>query len=245
VAAVVPECASSRSRGPGTAGTVPGIIGVYVTGLILELTGPWAPVLPVAAVPSPGLLVLLWLSSGEQLFDWPRRGKGMLYVYATVLTLCNLLFWVGILFNLPGTWLMVLLAAGVEWWQPGEFLFSWTVLAAAVALALVGELLEFVLGAAGSRQAGGSRRAAGLAIVGGVVGAILGTAIPVPILGTLVGASLGAFAGSLLGDLWAGRPLFHSVAAGRGAAVGRFWGTVAKMAVGGAIVLLLGVAAFF
>lgn len=169
----------------------------------------------------------------------------MVYVYAITLTAINLVFWIGILFNLPGTWLMILLATLVEWWLPGEALFGWTVLAVGAGLAMLGEILEFVLGAAGARQAGGSKRAAALAIAGGVVGAIVGTPFPIPIAGTLIGACLGAFAGSLIGDLWAGRPVTHSVAAGRGAAVGRFWGTVAKMTVGGGIVVLLAVAPFF
>ncbi len=63
-----------------------------------------------------------------------------------------------------------------------------------------------------------------------------------PILGTLIGACVGAFAGSLLGDLWAGRTMEDSVDAGKGAAAGRLWGTIAKMTVGGAIVVLLAVA---
>jgi uncharacterized protein YqgC (DUF456 family) len=168
----------------------------------------------------------------------------MLYVYATFLTLCNLVFLAAVLFNLPGTWLMVLLAAAVEWWTPQEYFFGWPVLYAAAGLALLGEVFEFLFSATGTRQAGGSKRAAAIAILGGVVGAILGTALPLPIAGTLIGASLGAFAGSLLGDLWAGRPLFHSIGAGRGAAVGRFVGTVAKLALGTVIVVLLGVAAF-
>jgi uncharacterized protein len=73
----------------------------------------------------------------------------------------------------------------------------------------------------------------------------MGTALPVPIVGTLIGACLGAFTGSLIGDLWAGRPLFPSVEAGWGAAVGRFWGTVSKLAVGGIIVVVLALAALF
>lgn len=168
----------------------------------------------------------------------------MVYVYAVVLTMFNLVFWFGILFNLPGTWLMVLLATVLELWKPGEFMFSWTLLYVAVGLAMLGEALEFVLGAAGARRAGGSKRAAALAIAGGVFGAIMGTPLPIPIAGTLIGACLGAFVGSLLGDLWARRPLLRSVEAGRGAAVGRLRGTVAKMTVGGIIVVVLGIAAF-
>jgi uncharacterized protein len=169
----------------------------------------------------------------------------MLYVSAVALTVLNLGFWVGMLFNLPGTWLMVLVTAVLKWWQPGYVQVSWTTLGASAGLALFGEGLEFALGAAGARRAGGSTRAAALAIVGSLVGAILGTALPVPLVGTLIGACLGAFAGSLLGDLWAGRPLVSSVEAGWGAAQGRFWGTVAKLAVGAIIMVLLALAAFF
>ena len=167
----------------------------------------------------------------------------MIYIYVTGLTVLNLMFWAAILFNLPGTWLMVLLAALIEWWQPDEFLYSWPVLYAAAGLALLGEILEFSLGASGARRAGGSKRGAALAIIGGIVGAVMGTPFA-PILGTLIGACLGAFAGSLLGDIWAGRPIGHSIDAGTGAAAGRFWGTIAKMAVGGMIVVLLAVAPF-
>jgi uncharacterized protein YqgC (DUF456 family) len=168
----------------------------------------------------------------------------MVYVYATLLTLLNVVFWVSILVNLPGTWLMVLVSALVEWWQPGTFLYSWTVLCVAGGLAVLGEVIEFALGAVGSRHAGGSTRGAALAILGSIIGAILGTALPVPIVGTLIGACLGAFAGSVVGDLWAGLPLFQSIRAGRGAAVGRFWGTISKLAVGAVIVVVLGLAAF-
>lgn len=168
----------------------------------------------------------------------------MIYVYATILTISNLVFWASILFGLPGTWLMILTAAAVDMWLVDEVMFGWPVLLIAILLATLGEILEFYLGAAGSRAAGGSRRAAALAIAGGIVGAIAGTAFPVPVLGTLIGASLGAFVGSLLGDFWAGRAILQSVDAGREAAAGRFWGTVAKMAVGGAIVVILGFAAF-
>ena len=167
----------------------------------------------------------------------------MIYAYVIGLTALNLLLWVGILFNLPGAWLMVLLAALLEWWTPAESLFGTPVLVSATALATLGELLEFVLGARGARKAGGSKRGAALAIIGGIVGAVLGTPLT-PILGTLIGACIGAFAGSLLGDLWAGRSVAHSMASSRGAAVGRFWGTVAKLGVGAAIVALLAVAPF-
>ena len=64
------------------------------------------------------------------------------------------------------------------------------------------------------------------------------------VLGTLFGACAGAFLGSVAGDVWAGRSVDHSIEAGRGAATGRLWGTVVKLALGSAIFLLLAVDAF-
>ena len=168
----------------------------------------------------------------------------MVYVYAVVLTLVNLLCWVGILFGLPGTWLMVLFSVLLKWWQPDQFMVSWTVLGVAAGLAGLAEVCVLVLGAAGSRRTGGATRGAVLALVGSIVGGIMGTALPVPLVGPLLGACLGAFVGALSGNLWAGRTLSQSVAAGRGATVGQFWGTVLKLAIGALIAVMLAIAAW-
>jgi uncharacterized protein len=168
----------------------------------------------------------------------------MVYVYAVVLTLINLLCWVGILFGLPGTWLMILFPVLLKWWQPDQIMVSWTVLGVAAGLAVLGEVLEFVLGAAGSRRTGGSTQGAVLALVGSIVGGVMGIALPVPLVGPLLGACLGAFVGALLGNLWAGRTLFQSFTAGRGAAIGQFWGTVLKLAIGAIMAVMLAIAAF-
>jgi uncharacterized protein YqgC (DUF456 family) len=192
----------------------------------------------------PGIMSAHTISARQTVEKCPEH-RQMIYLYASLLTALNLAFWAGILFGVPGIWLMVLVAAFVEWMQPGEYMFSQATLYVSAGLALLAEILEFLMGAARARQAGGSKRGAGLAIVGGIVGAVLGTALPVPVLGTLIGASAGAFAGSLLGDRLAGRPVDQSVQAGRGAAIGRFWGTTAKMIIGAAVLVLLTVAAFF
>ena len=168
----------------------------------------------------------------------------MVYVYAVMLTLVNLLCWIGILFGLPGMWLMILFPVLLKWWQPDQFMVSWTVLGVAVGLAALGEVLDLGLGAAGSRRIGGTTRGAALALAGSIVGGLMGVVLPVPLVGPLLGACLGAFVGALLGDLWAGRTLFQSLAAGRGAAIGRFWGTVVKLAIGAIMVIMLAIAAF-
>ncbi len=67
---VAPKYAGTLMGITNTAGTIPGIIGVYVTGLILELTGSWALVFQVAAgVTLFGLLFYLLFATGRKLFD--------------------------------------------------------------------------------------------------------------------------------------------------------------------------------
>ncbi|MEZ5480884.1 MAG: hypothetical protein R3E73_01545 [Porticoccaceae bacterium] len=50
-----------------TAGTIPGIVGVYISGLILQLTGSWMLVFQVTAgVSLFGLIFYLLFASGEK-----------------------------------------------------------------------------------------------------------------------------------------------------------------------------------
>lgn len=58
--------------------------------------------------------------------------------------------------------------------------------------------------------------------------------------GTIVQRRCAISGRSVIRPLW----LFQSLAAGRGAAVGWFWGTVAKLAIGAVIVVMLAIAAF-
>ena len=53
-----------------TASTMPGIVGVFVSGLILELTGSWALVFQMTAgVTVFGLVIYLLFASADKLFD--------------------------------------------------------------------------------------------------------------------------------------------------------------------------------
>ncbi len=67
---IAPRHAGTLMGITNTAGTIPGVIGVYVSGLILDLTGSWALVFQVAAgVTLVGLVVFLLFASGRRLFD--------------------------------------------------------------------------------------------------------------------------------------------------------------------------------
>jgi uncharacterized protein YqgC (DUF456 family) len=165
---------------------------------------------------------------------------------AVVLMILNTVGLILTAFQLPGTWLIVLATALMGWWRwdaAAEPMIGWWALGLLLALAVLGEVLEFIAGALGSSQAGGSWRSGMLAIAGGILGAVVGTVLlPIPVIGTLVGAALGAAAGSLLGERWAGREWAHSFRVGQGAAVGRLLGSVAKLVVAAVMWVIVGVA---
>ncbi len=147
---------------------------------------------------------------------------------AIIITIAALLG-VGLtLLTLPGIWFAVLVAVGVALWQPE--LISWPTLIVVIALAVIGEVVEFVWSAVGAAKQGASRAGGIGALVGGFVGAILATfLIPIPILGTLIGAVLGAAIGAIVIERgYTQRTWRDSFRIGQGAAVGRLWAVVVK-----------------
>ena len=162
----------------------------------------------------------------------------MAWLYAAILLVVDTLGLFLVVLGLPGTWLMVIAAAGLSWIsrQSGPPLISNVVLCVLFGLALLGEVAELAAGAAGSRRAGGSWRGSAGALLLGMVGGIVGTfAIPVPVIGSILGACAGAFVGALAGELWVGRSVEDAVTIGRGAFTSRLVGTVLKIAIGAVI----------
>ena len=144
--------------------------------------------------------------------------------------------------GLPGNWIMLAVAVVYDLLIPdGRLGIGLGFLGVLALLALFGELIEFLAGALGVRQMGGSGCSAVLAMLGSLIGGFLGVfagaAIPIPIVGSVIGAlvlaSLGALAGAVAGEKWHGRELNASLKVGAGAFVGRFLGTAAKAFAGG------------
>lgn len=143
-------------------------------------------------------------------------------------------------FGLPGTWIQVA-ALGIYGWSTGFATIGWPSVLFAIALAAVGEVIEFTLGGRYARKYGGSRRAGWGAILGGLAGALLG--FPIPIVGSVIGAFVGAFAGAAIMQLtltkdWRNPELGSAVRVGWGAFIGRLVATAAKSAVAVAIAAL-------
>ncbi len=170
----------------------------------------------------------------------------MYYVWMFLLVMVNLV-WVFLnILGLPGNWLMLLGTSLLAWayWDRGPF-SVWTLLVALV-LAVLGEVLEFVAGMSGARRWGGTRSGAWGALLGGLVGGLLGTLlVPIPVIGSLVGACGGAAVGAFVFEFGGGRTQQDALRVGMGAGIGRFLGTVAKLAIGVLMWALLTIAALW
>ena len=180
--------------------------------------------------------------------NWKNQRNSTLNTFiASLVTALAPIFWVGTLLGLPGNWGLVALAACLAYFVNDAVhidIHSPTV-AAILALAILGELVEFVAGAAGVKQLGGSRRGGALAVLGSVVGAVAGVfmGVPVPVVGSLVGAllfgGLGAFGGAVVGERWSGKEWDLSLRIGLGALFGKMLGTLLKTICGTVMLALL------
>jgi len=159
-----------------------------------------------------------------------------------------------VVIGLPGTWIMIALAVVVEMLDRHYLngadpeTYGWWTLGACVALGLVGEVLEAVAGALGTRAGGGSRRGMAGAMIGGIVGAIAFTPlIPIPVVGTLIGALVGTFAGAAIAERSHEEPpdTQSTLKAAGGATVGRLLGTMGKATIATTVWVVLSVTAFW
>ena len=137
-------------------------------------------------------------------------------------------------FGLPGLWVILLGIIGYGWIT--DFLaVSTGFLILAIALALLGEILESWIGFRFAKRYGGSSRAGWGALVGGLVGAVVG--VPIPIIGSVIGGFVGAFIGAALFEYTNARHAEGSVRAGWGAVLGRAAAVAIKMGLGLAMVV--------
>lgn len=173
---------------------------------------------------------------------------GLALLFAVLGLGCLLLTAIG----LPGTWLMIALAAGLHLLQEaggatGGGTSVWWTIGICAALAGVGEVVETAAGAAGTHAGGGTSRGMVGAILGGIVGGIILTpVIPIPLVGTLIGAMIGTFAGALAGELSgdAAGDGGDSVKAAFGATVGRLLGSMGKTLVAAVVWVMLSIRLF-
>ncbi len=139
-------------------------------------------------------------------------------------------------FQLPGTWLILVAAAGYDWYYDFGRI-GWIWLAILVAIAVAAEIFDGLAGALMAKRAGASRQAMFGALLGGFIGMIALT-IPIPIIGTILGGIVGCFVGAVVGELSVREGYAAGAKVGISAVVGRILGLVAKT---GAAVVIAGV----
>lgn len=141
--------------------------------------------------------------------------------------------------GLPGNWVMIaVLAVGAFFGEVGVM-----VLVATLAIALVGELIEFWIVKRYNLRYGGSNKAFWGALAGGLIGTFVG--IPVPVIGSIIAGIIGSFVGAVLVTVAEARTLGDATRVGWGVTLGRVWSAVAKTAAGVTILALGGWALLF
>ena len=108
---------------------------------------------------------------------------------------------------------------------------GWVALVIATAFAVIGEIVEAILGSLVARRFGASRWGMLGAFVGGILGAVVGTAW-LPVIGSLVGSFAGAAAGAIAAELATGKGRAPGLRAGGGAFLGKVLATAFKLAIG-------------
>jgi hypothetical protein len=144
--------------------------------------------------------------------------------------------------GLPGTWAFL---AAVGLWKSldAAATISWWAIVSGVALAGIGEALEWGLASRYTSKYGGSRRAGWGALIGGIIGALVG--IPIPVVGSIVGSFVGAFLGALALELTLHGETDRAGRVAWGALIGRVVATGMKVALAVVVVVVVLVSAIW
>jgi uncharacterized protein YqgC (DUF456 family) len=139
--------------------------------------------------------------------------------------------------GIPGNWILVGVALIIA--LVSKFTaMTWTWLLVCLGLAVVGEIIESVLGVVVVARRGGGRWGIIGSVVGGFLGVILGAGIAPP-LGSLVFGFVGAFAGAVVGEWIKQRRMEPAVRIGSWSFVGRVLAMSGKVVMGCGILAII------
>lgn len=141
------------------------------------------------------------------------------------------------IFGLPGNF--IILGASILFgWYGGFKEITLTTLIVLLALTLLGELIEFIVGILGAKKYKSSNKAIVGSIVFGIIGGILG--IPFFLgIGAVIGAFIGAFVGAFFVEFVLEKNVDRAMKSGWGAFLGRLAGTFFKGAIGVTMVVIV------
>lgn len=145
------------------------------------------------------------------------------------LTIFILVLFIGIfsiIFGFPGT-VIILIDTVIYSLITGFKIIGWKIIAVLIILSLIAETFDFVLGSAGAKKFGSSKKGVIASVIGGIAGALLMTPFLLG-LGAVIGAFLGGFTGTFLVELIEQKNLKPAFRAGYGTLIGRIAGIFAK-----------------
>lgn len=161
-------------------------------------------------------------------------------LYKALLVLFYIYLFVALALNiagLPGNWVLVATAAVVAL-IPGFGELTWTWFFVVLGLALLGEVIESLLGLVVVARKGGTRWGVIGSFLGGIGGVIVGSAVAPPFGGVALGF-VGAFAGAVVGEYLREQRSDEAVRVGFWAFVGRSLAIMGKIACGVGIVWIV------
>ena len=153
-----------------------------------------------------------------------------LYIVFALLGLISLVF------GFPGNFIILGLSVLLGWYG-GFQEVTLNVLLVLLGLALLAELVEFVVGILGAKKYKSSNKAIIGSIVFGIIGGILG--IPFFFgIGAVIGAFIGAFVGAFFVEFVLEKNVDRAMKSGWGAFIGRILGAFFKGAIGIAMIVI-------
>jgi uncharacterized protein YqgC (DUF456 family) len=157
----------------------------------------------------------------------------LIFIQKILLVIFYLVLFFSLLANsigVPGNW--ILLAAALVTALVTKFTaLSWGYLLLCFGLALLGEVIESLLGTLVLAKKGGSRWGIVGSFLGGLAGVLAGGAV-VPPLGSVLFGFIGAFAGAVLGELVKTDNFESAFRVGFWSFLGRVMAMMGKMTVG-------------
>jgi uncharacterized protein YqgC (DUF456 family) len=153
-----------------------------------------------------------------------------------VVVLISLIGIVMVPFGLPGTF--VVAASAIIY---NLITWSWTLsikfIAILFGLAILAEILEWIVGAYSAKKFGASKWGIAGAIIGAIAGTIIGT--PVPLIGNIIGMIVGAFLGAFVLEIFVKKDIAKALKAGYGAFLGRIGAILLKFIIAAVIFTIL------
>ena len=143
--------------------------------------------------------------------------------------------------GLPGTFIILAGAVAynlIQW----AMALSLSALGFLLGIALIGEVLEYVLSVTLASRRGASNPAIWGAVIGGILGAIIGT--PMPIVGSVVGLFIGVFLGAFVVEMVLQKDVTRALRSAIGAFYGRVGAIVTKSMLGVVMVIIIFVSIF-